>query len=188
MVLRSPELHLLVSKVEVKFGGMPETPRDFVQLSEAIRDFAGAVCSSSTLRRIWGYDSYDGNTRRSTLDVLSKYIGYKDFRQFCKAFRSEAQGSGFIGDGVIYADTLKEGDRLQLKWAPNRTVVIRCLGDRTFEVESSENSKLMKGDKFAITVIAKGYPVFLTAFFRGGKHQPSYVAASNLGISEVTQL
>ena len=147
MALRSPELHILLNKVEAKFGGMPETPRDFVQLSEAIRDFAGSVCSSSTLKRIWGYDRYEGSTRRSTLDVLAKYIGYKDFRQFCKAFKDEAKGSGFVGEGIIHTDTLKDGARIRLKWAPNRDVIIRCLGDRTFEVEESLNSKLMKGDK-----------------------------------------
>ncbi len=184
----TPEMQLLLLKVEARFGGMPETPRDFQQLSASILEKTKDICSSSTLRRIWGYDDYDGNTRRSTIDVLAKYAGYPDFRQFCKAFAEEAVGSGFIGEGVIYPESVREGERLELCWAPERKVVLRCIGIRKFVVEQSEGSKLKAGDSFSIGVMAKGYPVFLTAFFRDGVNQPAYVVASSEGLTSVRKL
>ena len=184
----TPEMQLLLLKVEARFGGMPETPRDFQQLSASILEKTKDICSSSTLRRIWGYDDYDGNTRRSTIDVLAKYAGYPDFRQFCKAFAEEAVGSGFIGEDVIYPESVREGERLELCWAPERKVVLRCIGMRKFVVEQSEGSKLKAGDSFSIGVMAKGYPVFLTAFFRDGVNQPAYVVASSEGLTSVRKL
>lgn len=183
-----PEIKLLLIKVGVKFGGMPETPMDFIKLSDSIMHATGEQCSSSTLRRIWGYDVFNGTTRRSTYDILAQYIGYPDFRQFCKAFATEAKASGFLGSNVLLPESLLPGERIQLCWKPDRRVILRALGDKRFEVELSEKSHLKVGDTFEAGVMAKGYPVFLTAFIRDETRHKPYVAASAEGLDEIKKL
>lgn len=62
-----------------------KTPKDFEFLSECIFDKFHERISPTTLKRIWGYLSETTTPRKSTLDILSKFVGYdnwKDFTEF----------------------------------------------------------------------------------------------------------
>lgn len=62
-----------------------KTPKDFEFLSECIFEKFHERISPTTLKRLWGYLSETTTPRKSTLDILSKFVGYdnwKDFTEF----------------------------------------------------------------------------------------------------------
>ena len=68
-------------------------------------------------------------------------------------------------------------------WAPDRVVEIRYLGDFMFEVEKSCNSKLKSGDRFELSDIILGYPLYISRILREGEYTPAYVAGQDGGIN-----
>ncbi|MBR5728954.1 MAG: hypothetical protein IKX61_01925 [Prevotella sp.] len=61
-----------------------KTPKDFEFLSECIFEKFHEKISPTTLKRIWGYLSESTTPRTSTLDILSKFVGYANWKEFCK--------------------------------------------------------------------------------------------------------
>ena len=69
-------------KVEETFGQEIKTPKDFENLSLAVSDYTKDYISATTLKRMWGYLTEPVTPRKATLDVLAKYVGYKDWATF----------------------------------------------------------------------------------------------------------
>ena len=63
---------------------------------------------------------------------------------------------------------------------------MRYLGDFTFEIEKSVNSKLKIGDRFELSDIILGYPLFITRILRDGEYTPAFVAGQGGGINLLT--
>lgn len=61
-----------------------KTPKDFEFLSECILEKYHERISPTTLKRIWGYLSESTTPRKSTLDILSKFVGYDNWKDFCE--------------------------------------------------------------------------------------------------------
>ena len=59
------------------------TPKDFDFLSDAIFEKLHQKVSTTTLKRLWGYLSEPVTPRTSTLDLLSQFVGNKDWQDFC---------------------------------------------------------------------------------------------------------
>ncbi|MGJ1438153.1 MULTISPECIES: hypothetical protein [Sphingobacterium] len=59
--------------------------QDFENLSEQIFVETNTIISSSTLKRIWGKVQYKSRPNISTLDALSRFIGYSNWRDFVKS-------------------------------------------------------------------------------------------------------
>ena len=51
-------------------------------LAEAIYEKLHQTVSTSTLKRFWGYLPQYASIRTSTLDLLSQFVGYKDWNAF----------------------------------------------------------------------------------------------------------
>jgi hypothetical protein len=62
-----------------------KTPKDFEFLSECIFDKFHERISPTTLKRIWGYLSETTTPRKSTLDILSKFVGYDNWKDFTES-------------------------------------------------------------------------------------------------------
>ena len=179
-----PELAYLLTEVEKKYGRRIATTTDFESLSVVIEHQIGEQISSSTLKRLWGYVSLNPTPRIATLDVLSRYVGYKDFKSFCGSLKdSKAFTSTFFSSRCQTVAELAEGARVTLGWAPNRMVSMKYLGSFGFEVVSSENSSLQVGDRFELSDIIVGYPLYISRILRDGKYTPSYVAGQIDGIN-----
>ena len=73
--------------------------------------------------------------------------------------------------------------KVTVGWDPDRLVEMRYLGDFTFEIEKSVNSKLKIGDRFELSDIILGYPLFITRILRDGEYTPAYVAGQGGGIN-----
>ena len=179
-----PELAYLLDEVEQKYGRRIATTTDFESLSVVIEHQIGEMLSSSTLKRLWGYVSLNPTPRIATLDILSRYIGHKNFKAFCESLKeSKAFVSTFFTSKYQTVSELTPGVIVTIGWAPNRVVNLNYLGEFQFEVISSENSQLLPGDRFELSEIIVGYPLYISRILRNGEYTPSYVAGRQRGIS-----
>lgn len=182
-----PELSYLLSEVEKRYGRTISTSTDFEALSVVIEHEINEMLSSSTLKRMWGYVSSNPVPRISTLDILSRFVGYKDFRDFREIIKkSPAYESSFISAKYVTTSDIKEGDTVIIGWNPNRVVTLRYLGGCRFRVLKSENSQLLEGDEFETMSFILGYPLYIPRILRSGEYTPSYVAGSNDGLTMVS--
>ena len=179
-----PELAYLLTEVEKKYGRRIATTTDFESLSVVIEHQIGELISSSTLKRLWGYVSLNPTPRVATLDVLSRFVGHRDFKAFCNHLKeSQVYASNFFTSRCQTVAELKPDTTVHIGWATNRLVKMRYLGNYQFEVMSSENSQLMTGDRFELSEIIVGYPLYISRILRNGAYTPSYVAGQIDGIN-----
>ena len=179
-----PELAYLLEEVEKKYGRRIATTTDFESLSVVIEHQIGELLSSSTLKRLWGYVSLNPTPRVATLDILSRFVGQKNFKAFCESLKdSKAFVSTFFTAKYQTVAELASGVSVTVGWAPNRLVRLNYLGDFQFEVVSSENSQLLQGDRFELSEIIVGYPLYISRILRHGEYTPSYVAGQQGGIN-----
>lgn len=73
----------LRESIETSVGKRIQTPKDFDYLSQVIEECQGEHISVSTLKRIWGYVASSSMPRRSTLNILAKQVGNRDWDDFC---------------------------------------------------------------------------------------------------------
>lgn len=71
----------LCREVERQLRRKLKTHGDFDYLAEQIEKRTGEMLSSNTLMRLWGYRS-SVTARQSTLDILSRFVGYEDYTHF----------------------------------------------------------------------------------------------------------
>ncbi|MGM9750688.1 MAG: hypothetical protein ACI3ZH_06710 [Candidatus Cryptobacteroides sp.] len=179
-----PEFKYLLKLVEQHYGRKLSTSADFESLSVIIEKETGDMLSSSTLKRLFGYVSLRTVPRKSTLDILSRFIGRRDYESFCCDLRNDRDfKSMFFSVKAIYSSELDEGQCLRIGWAPNRVVTLRYLGNDMFEVKSSLNASLVAGDRFEQVSFLQGYPLYLARIFRGEDCTPAYVAGMDGGLN-----
>ena len=185
----TPEIMALMEAVEKRFDRKPETSTQFIALSYAIESVTGNHLSASTLKRLWGYVNNSPAPRISTLDILSKYSGYRYFRAFCENLRKgSGDSSGFFSTSFVVPEELKEGERVEIGWAPDRLLQIEYLGDYHFRVINALNSKLMAGDEFEAASLMTGYPLYLSSVLRDGKWTTPFVGGKNGGLTIVRKV
>jgi hypothetical protein len=86
MNTQDEKISLLREEIEKALGKTLKTPKDFDFLSECVFEKLHENISPTTLKRLWGYLHDAGSTpRQSTLDLLSRFIGYSDFNAFSVA-------------------------------------------------------------------------------------------------------
>ena len=179
-----PELQYLLELVEKQYGRKLSTTTDFESLSVIIEKATGDLLSSSTLKRLYGYVSMNTVPRKTTLDILSRFIGNRDYETFRISLSNDPQfSSRFFSAKTVTTSELKAGDRLRIGWPANRIVTLNYLGDDLFEVDTSVNASLVKGDRFRQVSFMKGYPLYLSRILRNGDYTPAYVAGMNSGLN-----
>ena len=181
-----PELNYLLDEVEKHYGRKLLSSGDFEALSVVIEHESGEILSASTLKRLWGYVSLKPTPRISTLNVLARYVGKRDFMAFRQSIQNDNYYvSRFFSVKTVYTSDLAEGAELVIGWAPNRVVRLRYEGECTFEVLRSENSKLEAGDRFDADSFMIGYPLYIPRILRKGEYTPSYIAGTNEGLNRL---
>lgn len=76
---------LLIIENQLDWGEPSEwQSRDFEELNELILDKTKISLSASTLRRIWGRVEYNHLPSGTTLDTLSRFAGFENWRAFTK--------------------------------------------------------------------------------------------------------
>ena len=189
----SPQIGMLRIRIEDSWGKTPRVHNDFMQLAEAIKNSLRKHISETTLERVWGYSKRGYRTVSiHTLDLLCEYAGTGSWEEFCRSL-SEAgikDSDMFEGDS-IYSDELAEGDRLLLRWLPNRECIIRHLGNGRFVAEECVNTTMQPGDTFNCIGFRLNQPAVMEKFIAVNDESPTpkqYVAGLNHGLSALKKL
>ncbi|MBR6414594.1 MAG: hypothetical protein IKS22_00625 [Bacteroidales bacterium] len=187
MKKNSPEIQELKKQVEESAGRKMKTTSDYISLAQIIWNRVHETLSPTTLKRLWGYVDGADVTRRSTLDVLSHFLGYEDWDD-CLKHLKVGSGSEPVVAPHLSGDDLSSGDRIFVSWKPDRRCTFRYLGDSHFVVEKSENSKLKEGDTFTATLFILGEPLYLDNLVQGGNDPIAFVAGIKGGLCELNRL
>lgn len=181
---QNPEIQYLLAQIEGKYGRKVNTTSDFEALSIIIEHEVGDILSASTLKRLWGYVNDSHTPRISTLDILCRYIGFRNFVLFRESLKEISEfNSGFLTSSCVESSTLEVGTRIEIGWNPNRYVILQYLGNQLFRVEKSLNSKLESGDEFEVSTIMIGYPLYIAKIKRNNEFTRPFIAGQNNGLT-----
>ncbi len=185
MLKSAPEIAELKSRIEDDMKRKMRTPNDFIFLSGAIWDRTHQTMSPTTLKRLWGYIDGADTTRNSTLNILSRFLGFDDWEAFNKHL--EGSGSSPVVSPHISTDELQESDLVFVSWQPNRRCTFRYLGDSKFVVEQAENSKLKVGNTFYCSLFILNEPLYLTDLVQGKNPPVAFVVGNRDGLCEISK-
>ena len=184
--IQTEQYAALRKMVEQRFGKRAVVTSDFAQLSDRIFEDTAMYLAPITLRRFWSEKEcacYNVLPRRSTLNILSQFVGFSNWDSFIEGDQMiEADSSDFILKADLPASEVMPGSVIKLTWAPNRVLIIRYLGDCMFSVIESRNGKLSVGDTFYVETIVEGEPLLLTKLVHEGQSQLKYVCGNVDGI------
>lgn len=177
-------INRLRTDIETALRHEMKTPKDFDFLRERIYARLHVMVSRSTLMRIWGYVGGSVEPRKSTLDILSQYLGYKDWEEYKRNARlpKEQQSSPVLSRRLSVTEELSIGDHIRLTWQPGRVCDVEYLGDLTFRVTSSEKTRLHKNDTFQCSLIIESEPLYLDNLRQGNRPPIAYVCGKKSGV------
>ena len=117
----APEITTLRMDIEHEAKRKIRTPYDFEFLAGVIWERLHENISPTTLKRLWGYIDGADTTRRTTLCLLSQFLGFADWEAYVAslATRTDIESAAFEGEG-IHINDLQPGDRVEVTWLPNR--------------------------------------------------------------------
>ena len=189
MKINSAHLEILRHDVIESFGMELDTPKKFEILSEEISNRTKRLLSISTLKRIFGYiEGYEG-IRGDSLDILSQFLGYPDWRTFeaDRCVDDKDRSSHFIITDALLAENIEPGDTVEIRWNPNRRLLLSCLGNGEFEVVEAENSKITVGDTFRCERFVIGEALYVSNLVHLGNAPAFFVAGKQGGLTQVEQ-
>ncbi|MBQ2352520.1 MAG: hypothetical protein II394_09935 [Bacteroidales bacterium] len=182
-----PEILQLRRDIEMSIQRNVNTPADFEFLSGVIWERTKTNISTSTLKRLWGYIDGADNTRQCTLELLSKTLGYKNWKDYTEHLaKTNPEQSDFLTNSFhIYSEDLQVGDTLQIKWMPNRECSIEYIGKCQFRITNAINTKLKEGDTFFCRFFIVGQPLYIDNLVHDGEAPTAYVIGKRDGIINI---
>ena len=174
----------LKQEVERTFGHSLTVAHDFERLSHLLLTHTRERLSPTTLKRFWGYlKNEEVQTRPHTLDVLARFVGYKNYSDFCtQSDRLSEVQSGIKAEERIDTESIRRGQRLVITWRPDRRIIVRHTGNSQFEVIEAENTKLSIGDTFRCHLMIQHEPLYLDEVIHIGQPPMVYVAGQKDGV------
>ena len=175
---------LLRSEVEAALKKKLCTPKDFEYLRERIYARLHTLVSRTTLMRLWGYVDEEVTPRKGTLDILSRFLGYQDWESYQEnaSLPKEQQSSPVMSRKLNVNSDLYIGERLRLTWQPDRVCDVEYLGNLSFRVIASENTRIQPGDTFQCSLIVEGEPLYLDNLKQGEMPAIAYVCGKKTGV------
>lgn len=174
----------LCKEIETALRRKMQTPKDFEFLRESIFARLHLLVSTTTLKRVWGYLDDKVQPRITTLDMLTQFLGYRDWEEYNHGgLPSELSPSNpVMSRRLSIPECLDQGDLLRLTWQPARVCDIEYLGDLTFKVIASANTRLREGDTFRCSLIVEGEPLYLDNLQQGNRPPIAYVCGKRTGV------
>ena len=172
-------------------GYTPTTPTGFNDLGRQIQQITGDTLSPSSIKRLWGYIPYEGKFSSTTLDILARYNGMKDWESFRKSLQENPASddeSGFHDNNITDTSKYTPGDRIELSWNDGKECELECVGRMRFRVLRSENIKLKTSDTVTLHTLCIGQPVYISDIIRGDIHYTAYVGAKKGGLLTIREL
>lgn len=181
---KSPEITELRHRIELSINRKVKTPADFDFLAGVVWERLHETISPTTLKRLWGYIDGADTIRNSTLNLLSQFLGYQDWDAFLNELENnnEIQSAIIISRHILTQD-LQPNDIIEVGWQPNRHCIFRYLGNRTFIVEESSNSKLKEGNTFACSLFVLGEPLYIDNLIQNGRPPVAFVVGNKSGLT-----
>ncbi|MCR5131470.1 MAG: hypothetical protein K6C10_08445 [Prevotella sp.] len=176
------EYDKLLKAIEKETGYKMQTPRDFEWLSENVEKRTKEHLSDSTLMRLWGYRP-SVTTRLTTLDILSRFLGYADYVTFSQWYsKNKEDQSDEVLASHLSTKELEPGTKLVLTWYPERRCVVQLREDGSYIILEAENTKLSVGDTFQCELFIDGEPLYMNQLVHEGRPPMVYVAGKINGI------
>lgn len=177
---------VLIKLLSAKAGRDVTTPSGSEWLCRDIESMTGEMLSINTVKRITGVidnrENQDIRARRYTLDIVARYLGYKDFSELETAL--EDNSSSFRkSEKIIDMPSLSVGTKVMIQWLPDRKIIIESVENGWFKVIESHNSKLLAGDLLNIYQVMQDYPFFVKEVIRDKNSLGSYTAAEERGVT-----
>lgn len=184
--INESDISLLKSKVEQVLSKKMKVPSDFDFLSGVIWDRTHESVSSSTLKRIWGYVGKSIVARESTLDIISRFLNYKNWDDFISHVNSSVESQS----GISYAPSIRTQDlqvsqKVELQWAPDRRCVVEYIGGARYKVLISENTSLQVGDTFCCGIFVLHEAAILDRFVSNMSEPVNYIIGTQSGLSQL---
>lgn len=182
---KNAKISILKNATEETLGRKIQTPKDFEYLSKSIFFRLRTNVSSTTLKRMWGYLKENTQTRESTLNILSRFIGFNDWAEFCDKSQSEpnpSQQEHILLKKKISSKELQPNQEIEINWFPNKWCRIKYLGEHSFIVNKSLNTKICENDTFQCYLLIEGEPMYLDNFVHDGLPPVTFVAGKERGI------
>lgn len=176
---------LLKQRIEQTFGQKVLYPFQCHALAGSIAERTGQSLGVTTLKRLFGFTTGKHNLRRSTLDILCKYIGSQNYDLFEKNFRYDYEISQFKPIETVESSQMGVNDLVKIAYHPDRMLLLRNLGNSRFIVLQSENSKIKQGDVIVVGLFAKGFEFICADVVRDGVSLGTYVGARQGGLTSV---
>jgi hypothetical protein len=151
---------IVKQKLETKAGIRVRYTRDCRALANKISEKCNCVISASTIQRLFGLTKGTKEPRAYTLDIISNYLGYKDWDNLLDSYSNASPKTERIIN-ELRPSKLKTGERFLLSYKPDTTISIEYAGKNKFKVLAARNSRLNQGDIFKVSVIALHHPLFI---------------------------
>ena len=179
------KLNMIVIKMLSEKAGIDVTTKAGSEfLRNDIESKIGEALSLNTIKRLTGILQYESNPREITLEIIARYLGYKDYNLLQTTINNKISDFNTLSN-FIDLKLQPIGKEILIKWEPERVIKIRHAGEGVYQVEESVNSKLLKGDVLSLSQIAVGFPFLVKEVVRGGQLLGSYTAACTEGVSSI---
>lgn len=175
----------LCNDIEQALGRELRTPKDFDILHESIYNRLHVYISATTLKRVWKYLDEGVQNRQGTMDILARFIGYRsydDYKENIATYAHEKQSSPVMSRKLNVLKELKAGDRVRLIWHPDRVCEVTYLGEQTFSVNNSINTRIKTGDTFQCSLIIEDEPLYIDNLIQDNRQPVAYVCGKKSGI------
>ena len=189
MPVNPQHITLLRQLVEESADHTIATSNDFIFLSGEIQGRLNENLSVSTLKRLWGYVDGYASVRPSTLDILARFTGFPDWETFVSDYCEveSVQSSHRVVGESLFAKDLSVGDNVEIRWNPNRRLLLNYLGGNIFTITESENAKLKAGDRFLCQRFILNQPLFVDVLSDDGQ-TAVFVMGNKGGLTRLTLL
>ena len=166
------------------------TSKNFEILKYLIKERNGDHLSVTTLKRIWGYvEGYQG-IREDSLNILSRFLGYPDWKTYVadRCGDKKKRSSHFIITNALLVEDIETNEMLEIFWEPKRRLLLKCLGKGQFETIEAENSKITAGDTFRCERFIIGEPLYINNLIHNGEEPRLFVAGKTGGLTKVVRV
>ncbi len=173
--------------LEKKFGKEIRYPADCEHLSYEIGKVTQQRISTNTLKRLLGFIKGVQEPRLYTLDAIARYLGYGNWDYLLTSITKDGNSS-FSTIEEVDIKNLKEGSRVRFEYFPNRIVIVQYLGNNSFSVIESTNSKLLANDMVEVYHFVLNHPLLVPNVIRNDVSLGNFVAGKISGITSLSIL
>ena len=174
----------IIDKILRKYGKDRIYSGDCYPLSQQIG------LSETTVKRMLGLVGADSPERNrtphnSTMDILARWLGYDCYKSLLREISDEDFSSEFTSMQALEAADIEVGTQIQLRYDPDRSLLMTYLGASEFMINESRNSKLRKGDRIKMTHLVVGQEMLVSNVVRDGNSLGGYRAAKDGGLTAI---